>query len=75
MSSLLGGLQEGSVPTQNVSLALLHNRYKICVKKRLGLVSGDWSIPGLRTYPVSQKPPQHYKASHVCVLSACGLRF
>lgn len=75
MASLLGGLKGRSVSTQNVSLPLLRNRYKICVKKRLGLGSGDWNIPGFRTHPEPHKPSQHYKASHVCVLSACGLRF
>lgn len=65
----------GAVSTQNVSLPLLRNRYKIYVKKRLGLGSGDWSIPGLRTYHESHEPSQHYKASRVCVLSACGLSF
>lgn len=75
MASVLGGLKGGSVSTQNISLSLLHNRYKIGVNKRLGLGNGDWSIPGLRTYPESHKPSQHYKASYVCVLSACGLRF
>lgn len=36
-----------------------------------------WSTLGLRGYPESHKPSQHYKASlvNVCVLSACRISF
>lgn len=76
-SPTAGWAAGGSVPTLNVSLPLLRNRCKICVKKspcfrerRL-----DWSIPGLRRYPESHEPCQRYRASRVCVLSACGFSF
>lgn len=67
----------GSVPTLNISLPLLHNRCKTCVKKSTCFREGrlDWSITGFRRYPKYQEPSRRYKASRVCVLSACGLGF
>ena len=72
-SPTAGPAAGGSVPTLNVSLPLLHNRCKICVKKSTCFREQrlDWGIPGLKRYPESHEPSQSYKASRKCLCAQC----